>query len=94
MQDLIIWIQKIIYWPNIREIYWSEFERDKKMTEYIDIFSSDTNSIGINNQQKDFEKALDIMKNKFPDFNENWNKRHELPDNEEKGTLLYQKYNK
>ncbi|MCP5381962.1 MAG: hypothetical protein H6912_06290 [Kordiimonadaceae bacterium] len=82
----------IVYWPSVREIYWYELEIDKKMVEYLDIVASEDDFLGIDSNQKNFKKAVEIMKLKFPEFASYWEKRRGLPEDEEVGTILYKKY--
>ena len=82
----------IVYWLSVREIYWYELEYNENMIEYLDVIVSDDNFVSIESNQKYFDKAIEIMKNKFPEFSENWDKRRELPDDEDNGVLLYEKY--
>lgn len=82
----------VIYWPSVREITWCEFEGDKKKDEYIDILDAHDNIVAIDSDQKKFEQVVDMLKRKFPEFAENWDKRSELPEDEEIGTFLFQKY--
>jgi len=82
----------IVYWPSIREILWYELENDKILVEYIDIIVSEENFIHIENHQKNFDCAVEIIKHKIPEFADNWDDRRELPVDEKLGTILYQKY--
>lgn len=82
----------VVYWPSIREILWYELENDKKMVEYINIIVSDENFIAIENHQMNFDHTVEILKHKIPEFADNWDDRRELPEDEEIGTILYQKY--
>ena len=82
----------VVYWPSIREILWYELEDDKVLVEYIDIVVSEENFIPIENTQKNYDRTIEIIKRKIPEFADNWDDRRELPADEELGTILYQKY--